>query len=136
MVVKIQRSEQNFQFKAENDTASFPLIGNPLLSETTDGFRPMELVLLGLGGCMSIDVLNILYKQKQIIEGYGVSITGQRDPEPPTAFNAIVLHFTFNGDVDEVRVDKAIRLAEEKYCSVYHSLNPGIDIKCTFEIQA
>jgi putative redox protein len=136
MVVHIQRTEQKFQFKAENETTSLPLIGNPLLSETTDGFRPMELVLLGLGGCMSIDVLNILYKQKQIIKAYGVSISGERNPEPPSAFHAIALHFTFKGDLDENRVEKAIRLAEEKYCSVYHSLNPVIDTKFTFEIQA
>lgn len=135
MVVKIQRTEQNFQFTAQNETASFPLVASPLLSENGDGFRPMEVLLIGLGGCMSIDVLNILYKQKQVIQSYGVSISGERDDEAPNAFHSIEMKFTFQGDIDKLKVEKAIRLAEEKYCSVYHSLNPNITVTHSFEIQ-
>ncbi len=134
MVVKIQRTKHQFQFSAQNDTVSFPIVANPLLSESTDGFRPMELLLAGLGGCMSIDVLNILYKQKQDIQSYEIEVSGIRNDDTLAVFKSIDMVIRLKGKIDAQKAERAIKLTEEKYCSVYHSLNPAIKINSSFII--
>ncbi len=82
------------------------------------GFRPMELMLMGLGSCMAYDVLLILRRMREEITGYRVSLAGERAEEPPAIYTRVALEHVVTGrKVSEDSVRRAISMAEEKYCS-------------------
>ena len=83
------------------------------------GMKPSDLLLVSLGGCAAYDVVNILEKKRQRLTGLEISVTGEQDEESPWPFRKIHLHYTFRGKgLKEKAVQDAIRLSEEKYCSV------------------
>lgn len=82
------------------------------------GVRPMEMLLLGLGGCASFDVVSMLKKSKQDLIDCEVEISAERAEVEPKVFTKIHLHFILSGnDLSETRVSRAIELSAEKYCS-------------------
>jgi putative redox protein len=87
------------------------------------GNSPMELLLMALCGCMGIDVTMILERMRQKIEDLEIVAEGTRREGYPQGFARIDLTFVVNGDIPPAKVWRAIRLAEEKYCSVAASLN-------------
>lgn len=90
------------------------------------GIRPMEMVLMGLGGCASFDVVSILKKQRQDIRSCNVEIQAQRADAIPSVFTHIELVFNIEGQsLDSKKVSKAVSLAVEKYCSVSDMLEHG-----------
>lgn len=90
------------------------------------GIRPMEMVLMGLGGCASFDVVSILKKQRQDIRNCKVEIQAQRADAIPSVFTHIELIFNIEGhNLDDKKVGKAVSLAVEKYCSVSEMLEHG-----------
>jgi putative redox protein len=88
------------------------------------GPRPMEMLLMGLGGCTGIDVTMILERMRIPFERVDIALEGERAPEPPERFTAITLTYEIDapGAAFE-KVARAVRLSQEKYCSVAHSLN-------------
>ena len=100
------------------------------------GSRPMELVLMGLGGCASYDVVSILHKSRQKVTDCVTEITASRVDEIPQVFDAIHLHFIVTGnDLDEKRVARAISLSADKYCSASRMLQAGgVTITHDYEI--
>ena len=97
------------------------------------GVRPMEMLLLGLGGCTAIDVVSILQKSRQQISACEVEIDSERAAEIPKVFTHIHVHFIVSGrDLDEKRVSKAVSLSADKYCSVGAML--GKVAKITHEV--
>ena len=101
------------------------------------GTRPMELMLMGVGGCTSFDVVNILQKSRQKVTNCVTHITAQRADEIPQVFEEIDIHFILEGEnLDPSKVARAIELTAEKYCSASIMLQrAGVVIKHTFEIQ-
>jgi putative redox protein len=82
------------------------------------GVRPMEMLLLGLGGCSSFDVVAILKKSRQAVESCEAFIDADRADEDPKVFTRIHLHFVIKGrDLKEAQVKRAVELSAEKYCS-------------------
>jgi putative redox protein len=99
------------------------------------GTRPMEMVILGLGGCTSIDVLMILKKQRQQVTDCWVEIEAERRDEVPKVYSRIHSHFVVTGvDLDERKVERAIQLSAEKYCSVAAMLEKTAEMTHDFEI--
>ena len=99
------------------------------------GPRPMEMILLGLGGCTTIDVLQILRKGRQQVITMEVQLEGTRSSEDPKVFNNIQINFIVSGKkLDERKVGRAIELSAEKYCSVSMMLKKTVDISYTFKI--
>lgn len=91
------------------------------------GPRPTEMVLYGLGGCTGIDVVILLQKMRQQVSGVELQITAQRAEEAPQRFTDIHIKYEVTGnDLDEAKVQRAVQLSAEKYCSVLHSLNANI----------
>ncbi len=83
------------------------------------GLKPAELLLLALGACTGYDVVNILTKKRQRLSGLEIIVSGEQDPEPPWAFRRIVVTYRVQGrGLDPKAVADAVRLSEEKYCSV------------------
>ncbi|MBT6438796.1 MAG: OsmC family protein [Flavobacteriales bacterium] len=135
MEIKLTRLEEPFLFNVENSNGAVLLSdANQDLGGSGKGFRPMELVLAGAGGCAAIDLLLILKKQRQNVLDVQVLVTGKRDDSPAKAFNVISFHFSIQGDVEENKLARAISLALEKYCSVVQSLDKSIIIASTYTI--
>ena len=102
------------------------------------GASPMELILLGLGGCASYDVVNILQKARQAVSDVRCELTGNRAETIPAVYTDIHMHFVVSGqDIKEKQVEKAIKLSAEKYCSASRMLvEAGVTITHDFEIIA
>jgi len=97
--------------------------GTPDVGGRNAGMRPMEMLLVALGGCTGMDVASVLTKKKQSFTGLEVSINGEKAEEYPKKFTAITLEFVVKGKgVSEEAVRKAIEISMEKYCSVKASL--------------
>lgn len=94
------------------------------------GPSPMQSLLLGLAGCMAVDVMLILQKMRAAPEGLRVSVAGVRAPEPPRRFTEIDLVYETRGGeaVTPEKLERAIELSREKYCSVLHTLRTDIAV--------
>ncbi len=100
------------------------------------GFRPMEMLLLGLGGCTAFDVVSILKKSRQAITDCEVKIDSDRAEEIPKVFTRIHIHFIITGNsLDPVKVEKAVNLSADKYCSASKILEKTAEMTHDFEIE-
>jgi putative redox protein len=100
-----------------------------------NGIKPSDLLLLAAASCSAYDVVEILTKQREPLQDLKVSCRGDQQSEPPYTFTQIHLHYVINGKVDPVKLERAIDLAENKYCSVMSTLRPGVPISSDYEIQ-
>ena len=108
---------------------------DPLYGGTNAGFRPMELILVGLGGCTGMDVISILRKKKQELTGFEIWVKGDRAENHPKIYEKIKIEYIVKGKgISEEAVKKAIALSEEKYCSVEAMLRPAVKITSSFRI--
>ena len=99
------------------------------------GLRPMEMVLLGLGGCTAIDVLHMLRKGRQPITDMRVELDAERADDVPKVFTRIHLHFVLTGaGLDSHKIERAINLSASKYCSASMMLNKTAEMTHDFEI--
>jgi putative redox protein len=100
------------------------------------GAKPIELVAVGLAGCTAFDVITILrQKYHQHVSGYEVRVEADQAERPPQVFTTARIHHTITGyDVDPAAVEEAIRLSEEKYCSVGATVKQTAEFRTTYEI--
>ena len=111
--------------------------GFPIVMAQPDGVLGADLLPLSLIGCAIWDVTSILIKQKQAVSRIEVEAYSERDDDPPWRFRKIrVLYRIWGTQVKKGAVERAIRLTEEKYCSIYVTLKPAIEIVSEFEILA
>ncbi len=97
--------------------------------------RPMEMVLVGLGGCSAYDVVMMLEKSRQLPDTFEVRMDASRVDAVPAVFEAIELVFSFTGDaLNEKAIQRAVSLSMEKYCSVTKMLEPTVKITWAIEI--
>ena len=94
---------------------------------------PMELVLIGLCGCTASDVVNILHKKREPFTSVEVHARAERAADPPTVYTEIHLTYRIGGKVSKKAVEDAVRLSEEKYCSVAAMLNKTAKITYSIE---
>jgi len=100
-----------------------------------DGFRPMELLLIGLGGCTAMDVISILRKKRQNVAGLELALEADRSDDHPTIFTAIRINYIVRGqEVDPKAVERAISLSETRYCPAMAMLSESVTIELTYEI--
>jgi putative redox protein len=101
------------------------------------GVRPMEMLLLGMGGCTAFDVVYILGKARQPVTDCVVELEAERAESPPRVFTSIHVHFVVRGDgLSEKQVARAVRLSAERYCSASIMLGKSANITHDFEIVA
>lgn len=100
------------------------------------GAKPVELLAVGLAGCTAFDVITILrQKFRQKVTGYEVRVEADQADRPPQVFTAVRIHHLVSGfEIDPVAIEKAIRLSEEKYCSVGAMLKQTATFQTTYEI--
>jgi putative redox protein len=99
------------------------------------GCSPTETLQLSLGGCMAIDVVMFLRKMRATVDEFKMEIAGERRPTPPQYYTSIDIKMTITGKgLNERRVDRAIALSQDKYCSVYHTMRPDLKVNVSYEI--
>ncbi len=130
---------EGMAFMAESDSGhGIMLDGSPEIGGRNLGARPMEMVLMGLGGCTAIDVMVILGKQRQPVEDCWIELDAERaDVAAPKVFTKIHVHYVIKGSgLDPKQVERAVKLSAEKYCSVSAMLKGSVDITYDFEIRS
>lgn len=109
--------------------------GPPDFGGQNKGVRPMEMLLLGMGGCTAFDVVSILKKSRQSVTDCVVKLKAERAPSEPKVFTRIHTHFIISGkDLKEASVKRAVELSAEKYCSASIMLGKTAKITHDYEI--
>ncbi|MFZ1705553.1 MAG: OsmC family protein [Saprospiraceae bacterium] len=130
MIVKLESTFGKLNFKGTNER------GQSLqLSGDKESVSPMEAVLMAVAGCSSIDIELILTKMRQDLKKIEVEVNGIRAEETPKVFTKMEIHYILHGDLKKDKVQKAVELSMEKYCSVSLMLKQSVEIAYTFEIR-
>jgi putative redox protein len=130
MKITLKRINDDYHFELQNER------GHTLYLDNKSEFgghdlapSPMELLLMGVAGCSAIDIISILKKQRQTITHYYTEVEGVREPiEEAKPFKKITVTIILEGDIDEIKAQKAAQLSFEKYCSVSKTLEPTATI--------
>ncbi|KQS37094.1 OsmC family protein [Pedobacter sp. Leaf194] len=136
MNINLIRKSGKFNFEAENENGfTVELDAKAAIGGDGKGFRPMEMLLIGLGGCSGIDMVNVLTKQKEPLADIKIAINASRkDEEMPPIFDVIDIHFNLFGDLNASKVERALEMTFNKYCSVSNILGRSAKINFTYEI--
>jgi putative redox protein len=125
---------QNKQFVGI-DSSRHSVVLSTQDADNAVGCKPSDLLLVALGSCIAVDVVEILVKQRTPLSSLEIVVDGEQDPEPPWAFRRIHLAFHVAGDRLTPRVvERALRLAENKYCSVSATIRAVAEITVEFEL--
>lgn len=132
----LKRVDDAFHMEATNENGNVTYTdGSPEIGGSNKAMRPMQLMLVGLGGCSSIDIIHLLKKQRQPLDDIQVDINAEREKDKvPSLFTKIHIHYRLYGDLEEKKVERAVRLSMEKYCSVAKILEKGAEIVWDWEI--
>lgn len=124
MLIELKRIDDNFGFEAKDVNGNtVRLDGGTASGGTEHGARPMQLLLMGLGGCSGIDIVSILKKQRQRIDDFTIQIDGVREAgKEPSLWENVAIRFHLKGDIEPGKAQRAVELSMEKYCSVAETL--------------
>jgi len=131
--VTVSWKHEGLLFEAATAHGSVDLASG--LDEPGNGVTPMEMLAASLGGCTAMDVASILIKMRQPLEAFSVEVSGERAEEHPRRFTSLEVVYHFKGDLDERKVERAIALSEERYCSVEATLRPSLPITSGYVIE-
>lgn len=130
---------EGLQFKAcsdKNNNYSILLDTSKEAGGNDKGIKPTDLILVGLAGCSSMDIISILKKKKQNIISYKAYVTGERAEAHPKVFTKMLITYEIKGEnIDEQAVKRAIELSKDKYCSVWAMLKNVVDIDWSYKIE-
>lgn len=128
MKVHLKRIEKKYHFEAKGKSG-VPVHIDTALDGPSKGASPMELLLMGVGGCSAIDVVNILTKQRQEITAYEMEVSGNRkEYKQAKPFDSIHVAIILKGEIDESKAIRAAKLSFEKYCSVSLSMMNSVEV--------
>ncbi|MGB3947970.1 MAG: OsmC family protein [Bacteroidia bacterium] len=124
MRIELKRLDDAFHFEAVSETGNIAhMDAGENIGGSNKGVRPMQMLLMGLGGCSAIDIVMILKKQKQIIDSFEISIDGERQPgKEPSLWETVEIHFKLKGTIEKEKAERAVQLSMDKYCSVSKTL--------------
>src|SRR5262249_27101171 len=117
------RWDGDLRFAGRSDGVALTLDGDKVAGPT-----PVQALAFALAGCMAADVVSILVKGRTGLEGLRARLAGERRTEQPRRFVRVTLHFVVTGPVAPEKVERALALSREKYCSVWHSLRQDIEL--------
>ena len=132
--VNIKWAEARMMLGIDSRGAAIPIGFNRDTDPVWSAVKPSDLLLLAAASCSAYDVLEILQKQREPLDGLDVQCTGEQVTEQPYNFVSVHMKYIIKGAVNPKKVDRAIKLSEEKYCSVLATLRPSLAISSEFEI--
>ncbi len=133
--VSVTWQHEDLLLEAENDT------GNKIILDSSTGVggknrgaRPLQLLLISLAGCTSMDVLSILQKKREPVQDFEVIVTAEQAESHPKVFTSMHIEYVVTGDVSEKAVQRAIDLSENIYCPAQAMLRPAATITSSYRI--
>jgi putative redox protein len=137
MIIDIKKNQGAFHFEANNESGNIVhMDASPAIGGENKGPRPMEMLIMALGGCSGIDIVSILSKQKIEVKDFRIKIDAEREADAiPSLFKKIHMNFFFKGDIDKGKLLRAIDLSLEKYCSVAKTLESTAKITYSLTIE-
>ncbi len=134
--IELARVSGDFGFEATDENGhTVKMDSNPESGGQNFGVRPMQMLLMGLGGCSAIDVIHILKKQRQEVKGFRMLVQGEREKgKEPSLWSELNIVFELKGDIDLEKAKKACQLSVDNYCTVAEALRPAGG-KQTWEVQ-
>lgn len=136
MKIELRRIDDAFNMEAMDEDGHAVLMdAGTATGGSNKGVRPMQMLLMGLGGCSAIDILLILKKQRQDVRDLRISIEGEREKgKEPALWETVNLVFHFKGGVEQEKAQRAVDLSMQKYCSVSATLEKA-GTKITYQIK-
>ncbi len=137
MKIEINRLDDAFHFEAINEDGKIIHVdAATAIGGHNEGMRPMQLLLSAIATCSVFDILIILKKQRQDVKDIKITVIGEREKDAvPAPFKEIDMKFTFFGNLDAEKVQKAVAMGVEKYCSVGATFDKSILISYSFDIK-
>lgn len=130
----IWKNKMSFDGTADSGF-SVPIGTAPEVGGDNDGFRPMELIAIGIAGCTALDVMSILHKKRQEVTSFEVRVNADRATEHPKVFTRLTIEYVIGGsNLSKEAVERAVELSETKYCSaqaMFKKVAP-MDLKITY----
>ncbi|MBC7889278.1 MAG: OsmC family protein [Ferruginibacter sp.] len=125
--INVNRIEGDFGFEASDANGhAIQMDTSPESGGVNFGIRPMQVLLMGMGGCSGIDIVMILKKQRQVIDQFSMKIEGERESgNDPSLWQNVKIVFNLTGDIDIDKAERACELSMKKYCSVAETLRRG-----------
>jgi len=122
--IELTRVNGDFGFEAKDANGhTIKMDSSPETGGENFGARPMQVLLMGLGGCSGIDIVSILKKQRQPVDGFRMHIEGEREPgKEPSLWQTVNIIFELTGNIDPEKAKRACELSMDKYCSVAATL--------------
>lgn len=136
MRVELKRLDDAFWFEATNEEGgTMHFDAHPNIGGHNKGVRPMQTLIMAIGGCSAIDIILILKKQKQEVTDFSITIDAERekDKEPALWLSAHVV-FKLKGNIDKAKAERAVELSMKKYCSVSATLEKA-GTKISYEVK-
>lgn len=136
MEIRLKRLDDDYYMQATNELGkTVESDASPEAGGHNKAMRPMEMLIAALGSCSSIDVIQILRKQRQPLDDIQIKITAEREPNAiPSLFTTIHIHYELYGNISEAKAEQACRLSMEKYCSVSMIVGKTATITWDFEV--
>jgi len=136
MKIEISRKDDAFHMEGlGSGPLSVSIDAGKKVGGNNKGVRPMELILMGLGSCSAIDLIAILKKQRQQLDDLKININAKREEENiPAVFTEIHIEYVLTGQFETKKVEHALDLANNKYCSVSKMLEETVDISYSYKI--
>ena len=134
--IELERLNDGFHMQARNEQGNtVQMDASPDIGGTNQGMRPMQMLLASMAGCSTIDVINILKKQRQDLKDIKVTITGEREKDAtPSLYTEVHVHFRLFGNLDADKAQKAVSLSIDKYCSVSKTIEKTAKITYSVEV--
>ena len=129
--------KQRMSFDGKSDSGFSVSLGtSPEVGGDNDGFRPLELLLIGLAGCTAMDVISILQKKKQEVTGFEVQVQSEQAADHPKVFTHILIEYIVEGkNIDQSAVERSVQLSTEKYCPAHAMLRQAVAIESKITIK-
>lgn len=134
--VKVQLDwEEGLRFNVKGDKSGIALKVDSPSQPACVGPSPMELLLMGVAGCTAMDVVSILQKMRQPLKRFSLEVVGKRADTNPKYYQEIILVYHLWGEgLDRQKVEKAVKLSHETYCSAMASLRPDCRVESQIEL--
>ena len=133
--VSVTWQHEDLLLEAENDTGNrITLDSSTGVGGKNRGARPLQLMLISLAGCTSMDVLSILQKKREPVQDFQVIVTAEQAESHPKVFTSMHIEYVITGNVSEKAVQRAIDLSENIYCPAQAMLRPAATITSSYRI--